>query len=167
MSALNAIILAAGRGTRMKSETAKVLHQICGRPMIHIALDIATSVGVKQPLVVLSKDAQDIKAQLPKDAKIVIQSQPLGTGDAVLAAKRLLGSLAGDLLILYADTPLLRRSTVHPATSAEDKGPVMRITSSPARARAEASSAFAMPAPCPTRPATGSMMRILMVHLPW
>ena len=113
MSALNAIILAAGRGTRMKSETAKVLHLICGRPMIHIALDIATSVGVKQPLVVLSKGAQDIKARLPKDAKVVIQSQPLGTGDAVLAAKRLLGSMAGDLLILYADTPLLRRSTVH------------------------------------------------------
>ncbi len=111
MRPLDAIILAAGEGTRMKSELPKVLHVICGRPMIAYALDIAASAGVKQPVVVLGHGADHVKPHLPKGGKVVTQTKQLGTGDAVLAAKRALSG-TGDVLILYADTPLLRRTTV-------------------------------------------------------
>jgi bifunctional UDP-N-acetylglucosamine pyrophosphorylase/glucosamine-1-phosphate N-acetyltransferase len=112
MRILHAIILAAGEGTRMKSELPKVLHPICGRPMIAYALDLAAAAGVKQPIVVLGKGADEVKRRLPTEAKAVIQANRLGTGDAVLTAKKALGSTAGAVLILYADTPLLRRTTV-------------------------------------------------------
>jgi bifunctional UDP-N-acetylglucosamine pyrophosphorylase/glucosamine-1-phosphate N-acetyltransferase len=112
MRTVQAIILAAGEGTRMKSETPKVLHTICGRPMIAYALDLAASAGVKQPIIVLGNGADAVKAYLPKEAKPVIQSKRLGTGDAVLSAKKALGGQPGAVLILYADTPLLRRTTV-------------------------------------------------------
>ena len=111
MRNLHAIILAAGQGTRMKSERPKVLHALCGRPMIAYALDLAASSGVRQPVVVLGHGIEAVKPHLPKEVKVVLQSKPLGTGDAVLAAKRAIGT-SGDVLILYADTPLLRRLTV-------------------------------------------------------
>ena len=111
MRTLQAIILAAGEGTRMKSELPKVLHVICGRPMISYALDLAASSGVKQPIIVLGHGAEQVKPFLPKEVKVVMQAKQLGTGDAVLAAKKSLTG-AGAVLILYADTPLLRRTTV-------------------------------------------------------
>jgi bifunctional UDP-N-acetylglucosamine pyrophosphorylase/glucosamine-1-phosphate N-acetyltransferase len=111
MRNLQAIILAAGAGTRMKSGLPKVLHTICGRPMLSYALDLAASSGIKQPIVVLGHGAEQVKPHLPKEARAVVQAKQLGTGDAVLAAKKLLGS-QGAVLILYADTPLLRRTTV-------------------------------------------------------
>jgi len=112
MRTLQAMILAAGAGTRMKSHLPKVLHTICGRPMIAYALDIAASAGVKQPIVILGHGAELVKPLLPKEVKVVIQAKQLGTGDAVLSAKRALTGTMGDVLILYADTPLLRRTTV-------------------------------------------------------
>lgn len=112
MRALHVIILAAGGGTRMKSDLPKVLHPICGRPMIAYALDLAAASGVKQPIVILGESAEAIKPHLPKEVKIVLQPKPLGTGNAVLLAKKALGGSSGDLLILYADTPLLRRTTI-------------------------------------------------------
>jgi bifunctional UDP-N-acetylglucosamine pyrophosphorylase/glucosamine-1-phosphate N-acetyltransferase len=111
MATVHAIILAAGEGTRMRSEIPKVLHVLCGRPMIAYAIDLAASAGVKQPIVVLGHGADAVKPRLPKEAKVVAQHKQLGTGDAVLAARKALGS-HGDVLILYADTPLLRRTTV-------------------------------------------------------
>ncbi len=112
MRTVQAIILAAGEGTRMKSELPKVLHPLCGRPMIAYALDLAASAGVKQPVVVLGHGADAVKPRLPKEVKVVIQTKQLGTGDAVISAKRALSGAAGDVMILYADTPLLRRTTV-------------------------------------------------------
>ncbi|MBI3996775.1 MAG: bifunctional N-acetylglucosamine-1-phosphate uridyltransferase/glucosamine-1-phosphate acetyltransferase [Candidatus Omnitrophica bacterium] len=112
MRILHAIILAAGEGTRMKSELPKVLHPICGRPMMAYAIDLVASAGVKQPIIVLGDGAELVKPILPKEAKTVIQTKRLGTGDAVSVAKKSLSSNAGAVLILYADTPLLRRTTV-------------------------------------------------------
>ncbi|MBI3331010.1 MAG: NTP transferase domain-containing protein [Candidatus Omnitrophica bacterium] len=112
MRNLQAVILAAGEGTRMKSDRPKVLHSICGRPMIAYALDLAASAGVKQPIIVLGHGADDVKAQLPREARAVVQSQRLGTGDAVAMARKLLIGSGGAVLVLYADTPLLRRTTV-------------------------------------------------------
>lgn len=120
MRILQAIILAAGEGTRMKSDLPKVLHPICGRPMIAYALDLAASAGVKQPIVILGHGAEAIQPMLPSEVKTVIQTKRLGTGDAVLAAKKALSS-AGSVLILYADTPLLRRTTVQKLSEAHFK----------------------------------------------
>ena len=120
MRNLQAVILAAGEGTRMKSDTPKVLHPICGRPMIAYALDLAAAAGVQQPIVVLGRGADDVKSRLPKEAKAVIQTQRLGTGDAVASAKKLLNA-TGHVLILYADTPLLRRTTVQKLIEAHFK----------------------------------------------
>jgi len=121
MKALHVIILAAGGGTRMKTDLPKVLHPICGRPMIAYALDLAAATGVKQPIVVLGEMTDQIKPYLPKGVKLVLQQKPLGTGDAVLAAKRVLGGVSGDVLILYADTPLLRRTTVQRMIESHNK----------------------------------------------
>ena len=113
MRALQVIILAAGGGTRMKSDLPKVLHPVCGRPMIAYALDLAAASGVKQPIVVLGGEtAEHVKPHLPKEVTLVVQKTPLGTGDAVLAAKRSVGGFSGELLILYADTLLIRRTTI-------------------------------------------------------
>ena len=120
MKPIQAVILAAGAGSRMKSATPKVLHPICGRPMIAYALDLAASAGVKQPVVILGEAAEAVQARLPKNAKVVIQKSPLGTGDAILTAKRALGA-SGDLLVLYADTPLLRRTTIQRLMEAHRK----------------------------------------------
>lgn len=113
MANLNAIILAAGQGTRMKSETPKVLHSICGRPMIAYTFDLVASLGIKHPIVVLGHGASVVKSLLPDEITAVTQNVQLGTGDAVLTAKKALDGVSGDVLILYGDTPLLRRSTVH------------------------------------------------------
>ena len=114
MRAIQVIVLAAGGGTRMKSELPKVLHPVCGRPMIAYALDLAAaSGGGKPPIVVLGGEtAEAIKPYLPKEVTLVVQKTPLGTGDAVVAAKRVVGGFSGDLLILYADTLLIRRTTI-------------------------------------------------------
>jgi bifunctional UDP-N-acetylglucosamine pyrophosphorylase/glucosamine-1-phosphate N-acetyltransferase len=117
---LQAIILAAGEGARMKSELPKVAHAICGRPMISYALNLAASAGAKQPVVVLGHGAELVKPLLPKEATVVLQPKPVGTGDAVLTAKKALGS-SGTVLILYADTPLLRRTTVQKLVEAHFK----------------------------------------------
>ena len=121
MRSLQVVILAAGGGSRMKSQVPKVLHQICGRPMVAYALDLATATGVKQPIVILGEAADEIRPHLPKEVKVVIQKAPQGTGDAVLTVKRALGGFSGDLLILYADTPLLRRTTVQKLVEAHYK----------------------------------------------
>ncbi len=120
MGTLHAIVLAAGEGTRMKSERPKVLHEICGRAMIGYALDLVAMAGVKQPVVVTGLDADAVKAALPKDAKVVVQAKARGTGDAVLAARRALGS-TGDVLIIYADAPLLRRGTIQRLVESHNK----------------------------------------------
>jgi len=120
MRTLQAIILAAGEGTRMKSERPKVLHPICGRPMIAYALDLAASVGAKRPVVILGFGAEQVRPALPTEAKVVLQSKQLGTGDAVIAAKKAFGK-DGSLIILYADTPLLRRTTVQKLVEAHFK----------------------------------------------
>mgnify|MGYP001356954565 CR=1 FL=1 len=107
MSNLVAIILAAGKGTRMKSKLPKVLHKIGGQPMVAHVLEAAEQAGAKEQVVVVGFGAEQVEEFIGSRAKIVVQKEQLGTGHAVLQTKGLLGSAQGTALILCGDTPLL------------------------------------------------------------
>ena len=109
---LAALLLAAGKGTRMKSRRPKVLHEICGRPMLGFPLDAATSQDPARLLVVIGHDAEAVREGFEGRAEFVIQEEQRGTGHAVLQCRPSLEGFHGDALILYGDTPLLRGDTL-------------------------------------------------------
>lgn len=107
-----AIVLAAGMGTRMKSTKPKVMHHICGRPMINHLLATLDAIKCDQSIVVVGQDMVDVeKAVSP--CKTAIQSERLGTADAVKAGMAALGPFKGNVLILYGDTPLITEQTLN------------------------------------------------------
>ena len=125
--ATTAIILAAGKGTRMKSDLPKVLHPVCGRPMLAYVLDTARQAGSSRLLVVVGHRADLVKETFADDAKDiswVLQSPQNGTGHAVMVCKRELAGLEGPVLVLAGDGPLIRPETLrqlietHQATGA-------------------------------------------------
>ena len=101
------IVLAAGQGTRMKSRRAKVLHELCGVPMLDHVLRSAKALSPSRLLVVVGRDAEEVEARFAGEAEFVLQAEQKGTGHAVLVAEPVLGSTDGDVLVLYGDTPLL------------------------------------------------------------
>ncbi len=105
-----AIILAAGQGKRMKSEKAKVLHEVCGQPMIRYVVDAARGAGAKTIVVVVGYAADQIRAYLQGEPDILFatQTEQLGTGHAVKSCRPLLAGYDGPALILVGDEPLLR-----------------------------------------------------------
>ena len=105
-----AIILAAGKGTRMKSELPKVMHSACGRPMVEHVLDAARSAGVKCLVVVVGYQAELVRAGLSRhrDVEFALQAEQKGTGHAVQMCAEQLANHDGPVLILAGDTPLLR-----------------------------------------------------------
>lgn len=110
---LAAIILAAGQGTRMKSEKHKVLHPIAGKPMLHHLLDTVDSIGVERTVVVVGARREQIEASIEgRNAVIAVQEEQLGTGHAVAQAKAALEGFAGDVLILYGDVPMVSARTM-------------------------------------------------------
>jgi bifunctional UDP-N-acetylglucosamine pyrophosphorylase / glucosamine-1-phosphate N-acetyltransferase len=110
-SPLAAIILAAGKGTRMHSTRHKVLHPIGARPMIGHLLDAVDTLNPAQKVVVVGALKEQLQAALP-DVTLVTQEPQLGTGHAVLSAKPALAGFAGDILILYGDVPLVSTQTM-------------------------------------------------------
>lgn len=112
MTQLATIVLAAGKGTRMRSATPKVLHDVCGRPLIDHVLDVAHQVGSLKTCVVLGHGIEKVQQRLPKGVLTVEQKQLLGTGDAVKTAGKFLKDFKGDILILCGDTPLLKAETI-------------------------------------------------------
>ena len=112
MKNLKTIILAAGRGIRMKSECPKVLHPVCGRPMIHYVLKAAQSFTNAKIYVVLGHQNRTVKDYIGRGAVTVIQKKLLGTADAVKCAAGCLRGGKGDCLILCGDTPLLLKETI-------------------------------------------------------
>ncbi len=110
--ALSAIILAAGKGVRMKSDLPKVLHAVAGKPMVLHVCAVAQEIGSLKTVVVVGHHAELVKQVLPKTALPVIQRQLLGTADAVKAALTKLRTFSGDVVILCGDTPLLRSETI-------------------------------------------------------
>lgn len=110
---LAAIILAAGQGTRMKSELHKVLHPIAGKPMLHHLLDTVDSVGVERTVVVVGARREQIEASVAdRNVDIAVQEDQLGTGHAVAQAHDALQGFAGDVLILYGDVPMVSAETM-------------------------------------------------------
>ena len=107
MSDLAAIILAAGKGTRMKSKLPKVLHKLCGKPMLEHVMDAADEAGADDKIVIVGFGSEKVTEFVGTRARVAIQQEQLGTGHAVLQAKDLLGEEEGTALILCGDTPLL------------------------------------------------------------
>lgn len=108
-----AIILAAGKGTRMKSSLHKVLHPIAGRPMIDHLLAAVDGLGAARKIVVVGSGREQVEPVVAaRRGEVVVQEPQLGTAHAVLQAEAPLAGFEGDILILYADTPLVSAETM-------------------------------------------------------
>jgi bifunctional UDP-N-acetylglucosamine pyrophosphorylase/glucosamine-1-phosphate N-acetyltransferase len=110
-SDLAAIVLAAGKGTRMKSAKPKVLHPLAGRPMIGHVLAAAERLAPTRRVVVVGPEMEEVAAAVAPWPTI-IQAQQLGTGHALLAARKRLDGFSGAVLVLYGDTPLVSAGTL-------------------------------------------------------
>jgi UDP-N-acetylglucosamine diphosphorylase/glucosamine-1-phosphate N-acetyltransferase len=108
------VILAAGKGTRMKSPKAKVLHEICGRPMICYVVKTATAITGKHVYVVVGHQAQDVQRVVAEDFNVqfVQQNEQRGTGHAVLCALPFIPREIENVMILCGDVPLISEKTI-------------------------------------------------------
>jgi UDP-N-acetylglucosamine diphosphorylase/glucosamine-1-phosphate N-acetyltransferase len=107
------IILAAGKGKRMQSDLAKVLHPVCGVPMLTHPVAAARAAGAKRIVVVIGHQAERIRERFRQDDLIFVeQREQLGTGHAVLQAREVFQGYAGTIVILCGDVPLIRPETV-------------------------------------------------------
>ncbi|MDH3329667.1 MAG: NTP transferase domain-containing protein, partial [Desulfobulbaceae bacterium] len=112
MNNLTALILAAGKGTRMKSIKAKVLHEVFFRPMIHHVMDAVGKTAVRETVVIVGHQHDWVIDSLKGYTFTpVVQQKQLGTGHAVLCAEEVCAN-AGTILILCGDTPLIRSETM-------------------------------------------------------
>jgi bifunctional UDP-N-acetylglucosamine pyrophosphorylase/glucosamine-1-phosphate N-acetyltransferase len=109
-----AIILAAGKSTRMKSDTPKVLHELCGRPMIDYVLDAVREAGAERIVVVVGHQADRVKAALRDHpgVEFALQAEQKGTGHAVMVCEKALSDHDGPVLVVAGDTPLLKGSSL-------------------------------------------------------
>lgn len=116
MSELKAVILAAGKGTRMKSDLPKVLHEVCNKPMIKYVIDAAKEAGTKEICVVVGHKAQQVIDKIfdlgETHIQFVEQKQQLGTGHAVKCAKDFIGT-EGETIVLFGDTPIVTGKTLN------------------------------------------------------
>jgi bifunctional UDP-N-acetylglucosamine pyrophosphorylase/glucosamine-1-phosphate N-acetyltransferase len=120
-----AVILAAGQGTRMKSPTPKVLHKVGARSLLDHAIDAAQTLGCERIVVVCGTHSpavgEHVAGRLGK-AAVAIQDPPLGTGHAVLAAKAALAGFEGDVVVTFADCPLMNADAIAPLFDLRAKG---------------------------------------------
>ncbi|MCD1259670.1 NTP transferase domain-containing protein [Paenibacillus athensensis] len=114
-----AILLAAGKGTRMKSELPKVLHPVGGTPMIGRLVDKLEAMPITRIVAVVGHRSDLVRAYLGTRVTYVQQEAQLGTAHAVLQAERLLSRRSGSTLVLTGDTPLIRSSTLEQLLAAQ------------------------------------------------
>lgn len=107
-----AIVLAAGQGKRMKSKLYKVLHPVCGKPMVSHVLGAVNQAACERTVIVVGHGAEAVQAALGETVEYAFQAEQLGTGHAVMQAKPLLGGEDGVTLIVCGDTPLVRAETI-------------------------------------------------------
>ncbi|MFC6086141.1 bifunctional UDP-N-acetylglucosamine diphosphorylase/glucosamine-1-phosphate N-acetyltransferase GlmU [Sphaerisporangium aureirubrum] len=127
------IVLAAGEGTRMKSATPKVLHELCGRALVDHMLAAARGLAPERLIVVIGHAREQVQAHLAAtgpDARPVVQEEQNGTGHAVRIVLEAAGAISGTVLVTYGDTPLLRTETLAEllATHAADGNAVTVLT---------------------------------------
>ncbi len=119
------VILAAGKGTRMKSALPKVLHKVAGRSMLGHVLALAGTVADATIAVVIGPGMDEVRAEVARmapAARVFVQENQSGTADAVLAARPALQAHTGDVIVLYADTPLIEAATLSALGDALDAG---------------------------------------------
>ena len=124
------VILAAGKGTRMNSALPKVLHQVAGRSMLAHVLHLARSAEGARLAVVIGPGMEDVAAEVRRiepAAEVFVQTAQAGTADAVLAARGALERHAGEVIVLYADTPLIEAATLAALRGAIDAGPAIAV----------------------------------------
>ncbi|HSP79957.1 MAG TPA: bifunctional UDP-N-acetylglucosamine diphosphorylase/glucosamine-1-phosphate N-acetyltransferase GlmU [Myxococcaceae bacterium] len=132
---LAAVVLCAGKGTRMKSENAKVLHPILGKPLCAYPLMRALALGASPVVPVVGHQAEEVervlRAHFPQEPlRFALQKEQRGTADAVRAAEEALKDFQGRVLILYGDVPLVRRETLEALVAAhEQAGGVLSLVS--------------------------------------
>src|SRR5512139_2270848 len=128
------VILAAGQGTRMKSEKPKVLHPIAGKPMLQYAIDAAYSIGSRRPIVVIGHGAEQVQSTIGDRADTVVQVPQLGTGHPMLQARAKIEPACETVVVLYGDTPFLSAETMQRLldTHREAKAALSLVTFTPA-----------------------------------
>jgi bifunctional UDP-N-acetylglucosamine pyrophosphorylase/glucosamine-1-phosphate N-acetyltransferase len=127
---VTAILLAAGQGTRMKSNLQKVLHPVCGKPMVAYALEVASSASTEKPVVIIGNGGDALRDFLGDAVHCVVQEPQLGTGHAVQQADVGLRGKTDLVLVTYADMPLLRSETLAGLveTQKHNPGPMTMLT---------------------------------------
>lgn len=124
MNKVAALVLAAGKGTRMKSRLPKVLHKVGGKAMVERVLDTVTAVGVDRSVVIVGFGGEEVRAYLGDRCEYVTQAEQKGTGHAVREGKPVLGDFDGTIVLMCGDTPLVTEDTIkallkeHAATGA-------------------------------------------------
>lgn len=112
MSNTYAIVLAAGQGTRMKSDLYKVLHPVCGKPMVAHVIDNIKKLEAKRIVTIVGHGAEQVEQTLGAKSEYVLQEEQLGTAHAVGQAESALGNLEGTTIVVCGDTPLIRSETM-------------------------------------------------------
>jgi bifunctional UDP-N-acetylglucosamine pyrophosphorylase / glucosamine-1-phosphate N-acetyltransferase len=107
-----AIVLAAGQGKRMKSKLYKVLHPVCGKPMVSHVLDVVREASCERSIIIVGHGADAVKSELGQSVEYALQSEQLGTAHAVMQAKPMLAGEDGITVVICGDTPLVRKETV-------------------------------------------------------
>ncbi|QHE54087.1 bifunctional UDP-N-acetylglucosamine diphosphorylase/glucosamine-1-phosphate N-acetyltransferase GlmU [Pontibacillus sp. HMF3514] len=112
MHSTYAVVLAAGKGTRMKSDLPKVLHPVCGKPMVEHITDHLKNLNTNEIVTVVGHKKEMIQEQLGQSVKYAVQEEQLGTAHAVKMSEELLGDKEGTTLIITGDTPLITEKTL-------------------------------------------------------
>lgn len=109
---LKTLILAAGKGTRMKSDIPKIIHKVNGVPMISKIISVLDELNSEENILILGYKKEEVLQVVGQDSSYVLQNEQLGTGHAVMQAKEKLKDYDGDVMVLCGDTPLLRVETL-------------------------------------------------------
>jgi bifunctional UDP-N-acetylglucosamine pyrophosphorylase / glucosamine-1-phosphate N-acetyltransferase len=127
---VTAVLLAAGQGTRMKSDLPKVLHPLCGKPMLWHVLEALKSTTTEKPVVIVGHGSQEVEEYLGEVAECALQEPQLGTGHAAMQAEPLLKGKTDIVIVTYADMPLLRGETFQKLLEVQrsNPGPLSLLT---------------------------------------
>ncbi|UII56008.1 bifunctional UDP-N-acetylglucosamine diphosphorylase/glucosamine-1-phosphate N-acetyltransferase GlmU [Cytobacillus spongiae] len=112
MSKRYAVVLAAGQGTRMKSKLYKVLHPVCGKPMVQHVVDQVKMLHIDEIVTIIGHGAELVKSQLGEQSSFALQAEQLGTAHAVMQAKEMLDRKDGVTIVVCGDTPLIKAETM-------------------------------------------------------